>query len=146
MPLSMYSQAFCSHRNFAAISPLSFHHLVCPTAVSVSCLSVCLFVCLSLCLSVCLSVCVLYVCMLAVCLSVCLCISCLYSGCLSVCLSFYLSLGLCCCLYNAVFLSVSVCTQLSSVTHIWLSHPSCPACRVSGIRMHNVVSYHDAVR
>ena len=108
MPLSMPSQEICSHRNFAAISPLSLHHLVCPTAVSVSCLSVIMSVCLCTvclyvgCLSVCLSVCVFYVCILAVCQSVCLFV-CLW---VSVFVYTLLSFSLCLCAHTCALLYI----------------------------------------
>ena len=92
MPLSMYSQECCSHRNFAAISPWSLHHLVCPTAVSVSCLSVIMSVCLCT-----------VVCILAVCQSVCLSVYFVY------CMSFnWLSVSLSVCLFVRFWVSVSV--------------------------------------
>ncbi len=127
---NLQPQEFCSHLTFVLAS---------------SCLSNCSVCVLSVCHYVCLSVYCMSVCWLSVSLSVCLCILCLYFGCLSVCLSFCLSLGLCFCLYTSVFLSVSLCTHLCSVVHFRLSHPSCPACKVPVIGMHNFVSYPDAV-
>ena len=103
----------CSHRNFAAISPLSLHHLLCPTAVSVSCLSVCLFVCLSLCLSICLST----VCWLSVCLSVCVIHVCILAVCQSVCL--FICLWVSVVVYTLLSFSLCLCAHTHGLLHIF---------------------------